>query len=136
MAGVRLLSLSGAEPVQAQIGNLFPATQVGWGVDYAYLQVVNESGATQATLRAWFLVLDPGGVQVSLAVVDNTPRALTYIYPSPSPPGSWSAPTSYAGGMALASLATGQKLLIAIKRDSTTGAAAHPEANSVIVSSS
>jgi len=138
MADLRYLTLSGAEVVSGSLGNLFAVCRVGVAASIAYVQVVNATGATLSSLRA-FLRLDPAGVACSMAIADGTARAESYAYPTPTPPGSWSAPTTYAAGLAIPTsggLANGYKVLIAIKRDPTTGSAADVESNSLLIANS
>ena len=138
MAGVRFLTLSGTDIVSGQLHNLLPACRVGDAATVAYVQVLNATGSTLASLRA-YLRLDSGGVTCSLAVADGTARAESYSYSTPTAPTSWATPTTYAAGLSIptaGSLAAGQKILIAIKRDPTTGSAAAVESNALIVSTS
>ena len=138
MAGMRFLTLSGTDIVSGQLHNLFPACRVGDAATIAYVQVLNSTGATLSNLRA-YLRLDPAGVACSMTIADGTARAESYSYGTPTPPGSWSTPTTYAAGLAVpttGSLAAGQKVLVAIKRDPTTGSAADVESNALIVSTS
>lgn len=136
MAGLRLLDLTGADVVPGQLHNLFPACRVGDAASVAYIQVLNASGSTAANLRA-YLRLDAGGVACSIAMADSTARAEGYAYPAPTVPTTWVTPTTYAAGLALpVSLATATKVLLAVKRDPTTGAAASPETNVLIVAQS
>lgn len=138
MADLRYLTLGGTGVVSGSLGNLFAVCRVGDAASIAYVQVVNATGATLSNLRV-YLRLDSGGVACTIAVADGTSRAESYAYPTPTPPGSWSAPTTYAAGLAIPTsggLASGNKVLIAIKRDPTTGSAADVESNVLVISTS
>lgn len=135
MSSIRLLDLGGYDVPSGVLHNLFGEATIGAAADYRFVQVVNDTAGSLATLRAYLSWVDPGGVTVSLAVADGgVARAGSYNYGSPSVPGSFSTPTTYAAGVALPSLTAGQKCLICIKRDPSTGAAAWPETNWLTVS--
>lgn len=138
MADLRYLTLSGAEVVSGSLGNLFAVCRVGDSSSIAYVQVVNATGSTLSNLRA-YLRLDSAGVACTMAVADGTARAESYSYGTPTPPGTWSSPTTYAAGLAIPTsggLTNGNKVLIAIKRDPTTGSAADVESNVLVISTS
>lgn len=132
MAAHRFLSLAGVDLSDNVLGNLFADVQAGSAVDVAYVQVVNNTPGTQTAARAW-LSIDSAGCVVNLAVADNTPRAASYSYSATTPTFPGTPPSSYATGVTLTDLPTGQKLLLAVRRDPTGATAASPETNALVV---
>lgn len=133
MAHIKFLNLAGFELSSGSLNNVFSDVASGAGVSIAYVQVLNNTSGTLTTSRT-YLSIDAGGASVTLAVADGTARDSSYGY-APVAPSSWSAPTSYAAGLALPDLAAGKKCLIAIRRDPAGAAVAYPERNSVLVTS-
>lgn len=136
MAHIRFLTLSGADISSGSINNLFPDAASGEAVSIVYVQALNNTTGTLTAQRA-YLSIDSGGAAVSIAVADSgLARDVGYDYgTSPTPPGSWASPTSYATGLTVPDMATGKKCLLAIRRDPTGAAVAYPERNSLLLTS-
>lgn len=128
-----ILRLDGTPIVSGQMNNLFPDVAVGGGTLVTWFVIHNSSTGNMTGVRV-FLGIDAAGVTTRMTVADGTPRAGGWA-PAPTP-GSWSIPTESAPLTAVtadAALPAGQRVLIAIQRDATTGAQAWPETNHIIV---
>ncbi len=114
--------------------NVFPDAPVDAATDYVLLEVRNTHATlTLSSVVAWLMV-DPAGATLSLAVADGTARAEGYGYPVISAAGlTYSTPTSAGAGMALPNLGPHQKCLIALRRTFAGATTAFPEVNSVAV---
>lgn len=131
--GLDVLRLDGTPIASGQMNNLLPDVQVGGGVAYTWVIIHNSSPSGNMTGVRAFLGVDAAGVTTSMAVADGTPRAGSWA-PAPTP-GSWSIPTESAPLTAVtadAALPAGQRVLLGIKRDATSGAQAWPETNHII----
>ena len=126
---LRLLNPDGSPP-PAGVNAWFGSGTVGQGVDYRMALIHNTHASMSVTGGKLSLRPDPGGGGFAIAVLDGTARNYGYSYGSPNPAsGSYSSPTDAATGLVLPTLAPNQVVLIGIRRDLTTGSAAHPEAN-------
>jgi len=126
MASLSLQTLFGNTLVSGQLNQLIPDVSVGDSAVVRYVVVTNTAAVAVTTIRAW-LGVDTGGVTVRVGLASGT--TLT-----PVAPGSWSIPTSDAGGITLsASLAAGAYVLIGVWVDPSSGSAAWPENNVLYV---
>lgn len=117
------------------INNLFADARVSDPTDYALVEVRNTNGALTYTSPVMWLSAASGGATVALAVADGTARALSYAYPSIDPTGlTYSTPTLQSAGIALPTLAAGQKCLVAIRRILSGATVLKPESNVLRVS--
>jgi len=122
MASLALSTTALAPVVSGQLNQLIPDVSVGDATVVAYVAVFNTAIVAVTTIRAW-LGVDTGGVTVRIGLATGTVTA-------PVAPGSWSIPTSDAGGITLsASLAPGAYVIIGVQVDPSSGSAAWPESN-------
>lgn len=113
------------------LNGVFSAGVVGGATDYRFVEVRNTSALTWTTPSAWFTI-DTGGATVALAVADGTARAADYTYSISTADAAaltYSTPTTYTVGLALPTLAAGEKCLLVIRRTLSGAAAAYPENN-------
>jgi hypothetical protein len=126
MASLSLNTTSFAPLISGQLNQLFPDVSVGDSAVVRYVMVVNTAVVAVTTIRAW-LGVDTGGVTVRIGLATGTVTA-------PVAPGSYSIPTSDAGGITVsASLAAGGYVLIGVQVDPSSGSAAWPENNALYV---
>jgi len=126
MASLSLQTLAGTTLVAGQLNQLFPDVSVGGSAVIRYVVVFNTAVVAVTTVRAW-LGVDTGGVTARIGLATGTTLA-------PVAPGSWSIPTSDAGGITLsASLAAGAYVLVGVQVDPSSGSPAWPENNVLYV---
>jgi len=126
MASLSLSTSAFAPVVSGQLNQLVPDVSVGDAAVVAYVVVTNTAVVAVTTIRAW-LGVDTGGVTVRVGLASGTVTA-------PVAPGSWSIPTSDAGGITLsASLAAGAYVLVGVQVDPSSGSQAWPENNVLYV---
>jgi hypothetical protein len=113
--------------------NVFGAGTVGGATDYRLVEVRNTSALTWTSPVAW-LGIDTGGAAVAIAVADTgTARDLSYVYSEDPTALTYSTPTTYSGGLALPTLAAGQKCLVAIRRTLSGASPDSPDNNTLYV---
>jgi hypothetical protein len=113
--------------------NVFGAGTVGGATDYRLVEVRNTSLLTWTSPVAW-LGIDTGGAAVAISVADTgTARDLSYGYSIDPTTLTYSTPTTYSGGLALPTLAAGEKCLVAIRRTLTGAAPDSPDNNTLFV---
>lgn len=127
-----VLKLDGTLMLSGQMNNLFPDAQIGSGTTVAWFMIHNSSTGNMTGVRV-FLTVDPAGVTTRMAVADGTPRVTGWY--GPPTPGSWSIPTESTALVAVtadAPLPPGQRVLVAVQRDTSSGSAVWPETNHII----
>ena len=119
------------------MNNLFGDGQVDGATGYAFVVLRNAHASLTFTSPKLWLVLDSRGAAVAVAIADGIARAGTYEYPAIAASGlTYSTPTSQASGLALPTLAAGQKCLIAVRRILTSATTAYPETNRLSIAGS
>ncbi len=114
---------------------LFPNSQTGTGVDYAFVEFRNTNGTLTWSAGKVWVVPDLAGAAISVAVADSgTARAIAYTYsPLPATPGTFYTPVDYTSGLVLPTLTAGQKCIVCIKRDTTGASVVYPEQNRLVI---
>jgi hypothetical protein len=108
---------SGITYPSGSLEQVFGAGTVGGATDYRLMEIRNTSALTYTSPVVW-LSIDTGGAAVAIAVADTgTARDMSYSYDGIDPTAlTYSTPTTETGGLALPTLAAGQKCLVAIRR--------------------
>ena len=126
MASLVARSLSSTDLISGQMNNVSPDVSLGSGAATRYVMIVNTAAVAVTNVKAW-LGVDTGGVTCRIGLASGT-------YAAPVAPGSYSIPTSDAGGLLLsASIAAGGYVLVGIQVDPSSGASAWPENNVLYV---
>lgn len=127
--GIRLLD--GTIPVDGKMHNLLPDGTVGDGPRYAFFEVVNLANGSLTSAKL-YLTLDAAGGPFAVAVANGTAQAATLGWSPPDPSTlTYSSPTTQSAGLAVATLASGQKVLFCARRDLTSATTASPEVNRI-----
>ena len=126
MASLSLRTTTNVPLVSGQLNQLCPDVSVGDAAITRYVMVVNTAVVAVTTIRAW-LGVDTRGVTARIGLATGT-------FSAPVAPGSWSIPTSDAGGITVsASLAAGAYALIGVQVDPASGSQEWPEVNILYV---
>jgi hypothetical protein len=123
---------SGTVYTSGVLDQVFSAGTVGGATDYRLVEVRNTSALTWTSPVA-YLSIDTAGAAYAISVADTgTARDLSYVYSEDPTALTYSTPTTYSGGLALPTLAAGQKCLVAIRR-TLSGASPAPSGENNIL---
>lgn len=126
MASLVARSLSSTDLVSGALNNVSPDVALGSGAATYFVMIMNTAVVPVTNVKAW-LGVDTGGVTVRVGLASGS-------YAAPVAPGSYSIPTSDAGGLLLsASIAAGGYVLVGIQVDPSSGTTAWPENNVLYV---
>lgn len=124
---------NGAELIDGQMNNLFGDAVPGSGqqTQWVVFQNTNNNNLfSWSAGRVWF-AYDFGGASLQMGLADGTARAATFVYTSfPTP--TYSSPVDFASGLVIPTLQAGQKVLLAIRRDTAGATVAQPEVNRLV----
>lgn len=126
---------SGSTIVSGVKNNLFPDGRLTDGNVYEECEVHNtNTSLTLSSGKAW-LYLDPAGGTFAIALASASAFNSDAAWPYGLDPTTltYSSPTSQSSGLALPTLAPGQKALIVCRRNLSTGTTATPESNRLYV---
>lgn len=114
--------------------NLFPDGRLTDGTLYERVEVRNNNASlTLSSVKAW-CYSDPKGGSFAIALASASAIANGAAWPNVNDAGlTYSTPTTQAAGLALPTLAAGNKALLVIRRSLATGTTAYPESNRLYV---
>ena len=116
--------------VNGRRNEMFPAARVGAATGYALVEVYNSGPDSVPASKVW-LTLDTSGAAVAIALADGVARAASFTYSVDPSLLTYSTPTTKATGLDVPVLASGQKVLLAVRRTLTGATPATPETNSL-----
>jgi hypothetical protein len=123
---------SGSVYTSGVLDQVFSAGTVGGATDYRLVEIRNASALTWTSPVA-YLSIDTGGAAYAIAVADTgIARDMSYSYSEDPTALTYSTPTTEVGGLALPTLAAGQKCLVAIRR-TLSGASPAPSGENNIL---